>query len=207
MAVVKDNDEWQDLKENGPEGFLRDIGIIDGSKEIITEDYVGMEDPVDYMGFTLESAAGLSFNVSANDAAKFTIYSLVEKTDRKGNTTYSLKSLQSSTLKKQKDGSFSIDTKNLLLADGTYYIGVQSTNAKKGGDAGYTITLNNSSKFYTLGNNSDDWAGLKTDGASGAVRSLGKISEVNAGKIIHSDWVGFGDNVDYLEFNLSNHRM
>ena len=203
MAVVKNNDEWQDLKEKGPEGSLRDIGIIDGSEKIITEDYVGMEDPVDYMGFTLKSAAGLSFNVSADDAAKFTIYSLVEKTDRKGKTTYSLKSLQSSTLKKQKDGSFSIDTKNLLLADGTYYIGVQSTN-KKGGDAGYTITLNDSSKFYTLGDNSDDWADLKTAGASGAVGSLGKISEVNAGEIIHSDWVGFGDSVDYLEFNLSN---
>ncbi len=204
MAVVKNNDEWQDLKEKGPEGSLRDIGIIDGGKEIIAEDYVGMEDPVDYMGFTLESAAGLSFNVSADDAAKFTIYSLVEKTDRKGNTTYSLKSLQSSTLKKQKDGSFSIDTKNLLLDDGTYYIGVQSTNAKKGGDADYTISLNESSKFYTLGDNSDDWGNLKTDGASGDVGLLDEISGDDAGEIIHSDWVGFGDSVDYLGFNLSN---
>jgi hypothetical protein len=183
MAVIDVTlDNWTELKSKGPHGLYREITPSISSETIenpilVEEDNVGFNDPVDYMSFTLASAANLSFNVSATDAAKFTIYSLVEKTDRNGNTTYSLKALQSSTLKKQKDGTYSIDTKSLLLDDDqTYYIGVQSTNAAKGGYAGYTITLNDS-KFYPQDDNDDDddWSDLKTSRSGSKVGEIGEI--------------------------------
>ena len=83
MAVVElKNDDWGDLKVRGPEGNVGDIGVISAPGELISDGYAGKQDPVDYVAFTLDHAAGLSFKVSADDAAKFTIYSLVPKTDK-----------------------------------------------------------------------------------------------------------------------------
>ena len=50
--------------------------------------WVGFSDAVDYAEFSLESGAKLSFNISADDAAKFTIYSLNSKKNKKGEFTY-----------------------------------------------------------------------------------------------------------------------
>ena len=78
----------------------------------------------------------MSFTVSSENGAKFTIYSLQSKTNNQGVTTYSLKKLQNKSLK----AGDTISTKSLLLEKGTYYICVNSTN-KKISDAGYTVTL------------------------------------------------------------------
>ena len=90
----------------------------------------------------------------------------------------------------------------MLLDEGTYYIGVQSTNAKKGGDADYSVSVDASSIFYTRADNSDDWTRLKTDGESGDIGSIGLIE--SAGTIISDEWVGYGDEWDYKEFSLEN---
>ncbi len=199
-------DNWDDLKTKGSSGNVGDIGTIDGEWESFSE-WVGLGDEWDYKEFTLDDAAKLSFNISADDAVKFTIYSLVQ--DKKGN--YSLKSLQSSTLKlNKKTGQYSIDTKDLLLSSGSYYIGVQSTNAKKGGSADYTVSINESSVFYDRADNSDDWTNVKTvgNGASAELCRLGEInrmtSTVTIGSGDKANWVGFSDAVDYAEFSLES---
>lgn len=53
-----------------------------------------------------------------------------------------MKALQTSTLKKLGEKSYYIDTKALALAEGEYFISVQSTNAKKGGAAWYNVAVN-----------------------------------------------------------------
>ena len=68
MAVCELNDNWGDLKEYGPAGNVYDIGIISAPYDgiistpyaIISDGFVGKEDPVDYMAFTLENTAKLS---------------------------------------------------------------------------------------------------------------------------------------------------
>ncbi|MBR7121135.1 MAG: hypothetical protein IKC94_02705, partial [Lentisphaeria bacterium] len=171
------------------------------------ENWVGFGDEWDYQEFSLDSAAKLSFNISADDAAKFTIYSLTGKTDKKGVTTYSLKSLQSSALKLNKlTGQYSIDTKALLLNAGTYYIGVQSTNAKKGGDADYTLSLNDS-VFYTRGDNGyNNWLyDSKKKVFNSGLDSAGCIAFDNQLQINGDDaWVGFGDEFDYYSFSVDS---
>ena len=178
-------DDWTDMKTAGAAGAVGDLGVISGPGTAIASEWVGYGDAADYKAFTLTSAAKLSFTVSASDAAKFTVYALNAKTDKKGVTTYSLASKQSTALSKPKGATeYSATTKELLLEKGTYYIKVESTNASKGGDADYSVAVNAKSVFFTKGDNSDDdWqaAGLPV---------------LNAWDSF-SDWVGFGDAVDY----------
>ena len=179
--------------------------------------YVGFGDAADYAKISLESAASLSFLVGADDAAKFVIYSLVTGTDKKGNTTYTLKQLQSTTLKKAKKATvFSAETKNLLLEAGDYYISVQSTNAKKGGEAYYDVRLGGDSRFFTAGDdgrndyvydkkaadplNPDIGDFVTTELASGTEEIRLDRDSADA------DWnnfVGFGDAADYATIRLS----
>ena len=93
--------------------------------------FVGFGDEKDYGRITLNHNGKLSFTVRASDAAKFTVYKVVKK-DEKNAVTYTAKSLLSGTLKK-KDGVYVYSsTKGLqLLAGESYYVCVQSTNAKK----------------------------------------------------------------------------
>ena len=89
MAVIQvKTDDWDDLKVKGPDGNVGNIGTISAYGEIISDDRVGFGDEFDYMAFTLDDAAKLSFNISADDAAKFTIYSLNSKKNKKGEFTY-----------------------------------------------------------------------------------------------------------------------
>ena len=138
--------------------------------------FVSMNDTADYAKITLDSAARLSFTVSATDAAKFVVYSLVTGTDKKGNTTYTMKALQTTSLKKDKTtGLYGATTKNLLLdlpQDGEnkdYYISVQSTN-KNSTAAGYNVSLNYDAEakyctlFYSDGDDgTNNWLYNKKD--------------------------------------------
>ena len=198
-------DDWDDLKEKGAAGKVgkKIASAVTASSGQILSDWVGYGDEYDYQAFTINSAAKLSFTVSATDAAKFTIYELKSSTDKKGVTTYSLGKKQSVDAKYDKNsGKYTVTTNGLLLDKGTYYIGVQSTNAKKGGNADYTVTLNKTaSVFYTKGNNNDDWDDLKTKGKAGKVAAAVTVSG-STGQFI-SDWVGYGDEYDYKAFTLN----
>ncbi len=118
------------------------IFLDEDSPEGDWNNFVGYGDDTDYARIRLSGSAKLSFNLTATDAAKFTIYKLVEGTGKKANT-FTLKSLQSTTLKKVKGTDiYSAGTKVLVLNEGEYFISMQSTNAKKGGSAYYNVELN-----------------------------------------------------------------
>ena len=71
------SDDWTDLKTAGENGEVADLGILDECSFDVLCDWVGYGDSVDYAGFTLESAAKLSFSIDADSAVKFTIYQLI----------------------------------------------------------------------------------------------------------------------------------
>ena len=98
-----------------------------------------------------------------------------------------LKSLQSTTLKAGQ----TLNTKELLLNAGDYYISMQSTNASKGGNADYTATLNENSRFFPAGDNTNNtWK-------AAALQDARLTGEEITG------WVGFGDAADFIKFQLA----
>ena len=194
------SDDWTDLKTEGEFGQVGWVGFVDEGSFDIMSGWVGFGDSIDYAGFTLDTSAKVSFMLDATDAAKFTIYQLV----RESNGTYSLKSLQSTTLSWDKEyEDYEAKTKALMLEAGTYYISVQSTNASQGGSADYNVYLNDEDTvFFTEGDNSDDWTDLKAEGEFGHVGWAGYVDESSFD--ILSGWVGFGDSVDYAGFTLGS---
>ena len=110
---------------------------VDGKKN-----FAGYGDEADFAKIRLAQSAKVSFTINSTDAAKFTVWQLVAGTDKKGNPVYSVKSLQSAALKKgKKDTEYTVTTKKLQLAAGDYYVSVESTNAKKGGNAYYNVNV------------------------------------------------------------------
>ena len=203
MFVEGDNsDDWTDLKTEGEFGEVAYAGILDEDNSCLLSDWVGFGDAVDYAGFTLDSAARLSFSIDSTDAAKFTIYKLVQSKDG----TYSLKTLQMTALTYDREfENYEATTKALLLEAGDYYISMQSTNAAQGGSAYYDIYLNEedgASVFFTSGDNSDDWTDIRTEGSLGSVRDIGVVDESRFE--LCSDWVGYGDEFDYAKFSLNS---
>ena len=167
--------------------------------------YVGADDEFDYLKVRLEKGALLSFSLVSTDAAKFVIYSLTPGKVKKGVQAYTQKALQTTTLKKSKETGiyYTANTKGLLLEAGDYYIAVQST-AKKNGNAYYSVDVDqNTSVFYSKGDNSDDWGDMKTAGnTSGLVGDVGTISADSVSDAVLVDWVGFGDAIDYKAFTI-----
>lgn len=170
--------------------------------------YVGSgatADESDFVKIVLETSASLSFTISSADAAKFTVWDLIEGKDKKGNVVYSQKSLQATTVKKVKgNAGNTVQTKSLLLNAGEYYVSMQSTNVKKGGGAFYNVSLNQEqSIFYTEGDNSDNWTDLATAGdASSEYAFLN--APIKEGEVLLENWVGFGDAVDYAQLHLDS---
>ena len=199
-------DDWSDLAESGAEGGVVSAGAVDAeTTELVTDEWVGLGDEIDYRLFWIQDPAKVSFTVTSSGAAKFTICELKEKTDKKGVVTYSLKTLQTTKIKAGK----TVTTKGLLLpADNgdestKYYFSMQSTNAAKGDSADYSVSFNPSgSVFYTEGFNGDDWTDVKSAGADGAVGDAG-ILDANTGCVLE-DWVGYCDAVDYLKITLDS---
>ena len=196
------SDDWTDLAEKGAAGKVGSAGVLDGKKETVLEDWVGFGDAVDYRKITLASAATVNFAFLSGDAAKFSLCKLESKTDKKGVTAYSLKTLLSVKAKKHTEQDYFALTKSILLEADDYYLCVESTNAAKGGNADYTVNLDTgTSVFFTKGNNSDDWGDMKEKGADGKVAKFGAITEKTTSVL--SDWVGYGDAVDYRQFSLN----
>ncbi|MBQ7178261.1 MAG: hypothetical protein IJS08_12670 [Victivallales bacterium] len=194
---IDNSDDWTDLKTNGADSSeINTLGEISEESGLLVGDgWVGYGDSVDYMSFQLTSAANLSLNFTSTDATKAIIYTLNESNN-------SLKALQTNTLK-LSDGEYKATGKALLLNAGTYYIAVTSTNAAKGGNADYTVSVNEASLFYTKGEDFDDWTDLKDNGADGEVDKLGKVT-ADSGKLVEDGWVGYGDAIDYAEFTLDS---
>ena len=180
------------------------------------DNYVGFGDESDFVKIRLDSAASMSFLVNADDAAKFAIYSLTEGTDKSGNTTYTMKALQTTTLKKQKKAAeYTAETKSILLEKGEYYLSMQSTNAAKGGEAYYDVRLGNA-VFFTDGD--DGWNNWLYDKKTKSLNPgadsflVTEISSDTAGIRLDyaptgldgwDNFVGFGDDTDYARIRLS----
>ena len=191
------SDDWKDMKTKGGKSGAVDkttVGTLTSSSTKLITDWVGFSDAADYKAFTLESAAKLVFDVSATDAAKFTVYQLVET-----KVGYKLTAkLPSTTIAAPKKGAklTAVTTKEVQLTAGTYYIAVESTNAAKGGSADYTVSVNQKgSKFYPAGDNSNDtWQAAK------------KSSAIAAGETV-TGWVGFSDAADFIKFQANNGQI
>ena len=151
------------------------LGTVSASGNLETG-WVGFGDVFDFRKITLTTAAKLNFTVSAGDAVKFTLYNSDGKAVG-GNLSVKAKS--------------SATSKDIFVTAGTYYFAVQSTNAKQGGNADYTVALNTGTVFFPKGDNTND----KWQDASGQKPKL-------AGEEI-TGWVGFGDPSDFIKFQLA----
>ncbi|MBP5286060.1 MAG: hypothetical protein ILO34_08155, partial [Kiritimatiellae bacterium] len=159
------SDDWTDMKTEGACGMVGFAGVVDEYTEgIVTDGWVGFGDAVDYAGFTLYDDANLSFALESEDAATFTVYSLVEAK----NGTFSLKTLQSTALVRDKlSGKCAVNTKALSLEAGDYFFSMRSDNAAQGGGAHYNVSLNAAgSEFFPLEDDGDDyWDAIAYDPA------------------------------------------
>ena len=125
------NDWLYDKKEKVFNTELDFAGAIEKEHELqISGDecWVGFGDEFDYYEFSVDNDMDVSFNIAASDAVKLVIYQLVNG---------KVKTLQTTTV---KAGNPVSSKKLALKSDGEYYLSVQSTNAKKGGNAEYSIT-------------------------------------------------------------------
>jgi autotransporter passenger strand-loop-strand repeat protein len=200
-------DDWSDMKTAGKASTtLVDFGVLsDSTTTVLSGEWVGFGDAVDYRKFTLNGSAKLSFTVTTNDTVKVGLYQLVPK-EKGGVTTYSLKQVQATTFKS------SGDTKSLLVGEGDYYLMVQSTNAKKGGaGADYSVALNKKAsekdglpctEFFPETLVNDNWKDMKTLGAADPTVGTFGSAKVKSTDTL-SDWVGYGDAIDYKGFNVN----
>ena len=180
-------------------------GIMYEENETVFHNFVGKDDPCDYVKIGLEKGANLCFSLIATDAAKFTLWKLTSE-EKNGKIKYSVKSLQATTLKKTMETGiyYTAQTKPILLESGEYYLSMESTNAAKGGSAYYNVTLEPENNTYFLkGDNSDDWTDVKTAGPDGAVGDAGTLN-ADTESVIADGWVGFGDAVDYRKITVES---
>lgn len=152
--------------------------------------YVGYGDAFDYAKIELNYAAKLSFTVSSTDAVKFSVCQ--PKSNGKGG--YSLNPLATATL----TAGGTTSTGNVLLDAGTYYVSMESTNAAKGGDAYYNLSVGKGLVFFMKGNNDDDWTDMKQVGEYSAQYRQESFYD----DLWFDDWVGYGDEIDYMRVSL-----
>ena len=180
------------------------------------QNYVGYDDLADFARISLENDAKLSFLANATGAAKLVIYRLTEGTGKKAGT-YTMKALQTTTLKKPKGSTeYTAETKGLLLVAGDYYIAMKSTGSKKGGTAYYNVNLNEKSAFFTNGDGGwNNWLYEKKTGPNPnrddfittvISSSTEEIQLDRDGDVDSEDWlnfVGYGDAADYAKIVLN----
>jgi hypothetical protein len=227
------NNWLYDKKTKTPNGRIRESAAVElnaGATDILLDspdsvshdgmrNFVGYCDAADFAKITLDCAAKLSFLADASNAAKFIVYRLIEGTDGKGNPTYKLKAVQTTSLTKKKN--YAAATGSLLLKKGDYYIAMKSANTKTGGSVYYNVSLNHDEKktvFFTDGDGGDNnWLyDKKTKEANSLVRNAAGIS-LKTGNIQIDDetpsgegsegwnnFVGFGDDADFAKLDLNS---
>lgn len=135
------------ILERGVTGILLDNNLTDGN-------WVGFSDTVDYAKIVLEASANLTFSINSSDKAKFTLWKL-KTTVKKGVVTYSLAKVASVTVKADRTATL---TKLIEADDGnTYYISMESANAKSGGNAYYTVSIEDSTFYDSADLGWNDW--------------------------------------------------
>lgn len=133
--------------KRGVTDILLDNNVANGN-------WVGFSDTIDYAKIELEASANLTFSLDSTDNAKFTLWKL-KTTVKKGVATYSLTKVASVTVKADKTSSL---TKLIEANDGnTYYISMESTNAKSGGNAYYTTNIEDSTFYDSADDGWNNW--------------------------------------------------
>lgn len=137
--------------------------------------WAGFGDDKNYASLALDYAGSYNFSLTAKESAplKLTVYQNGKK-------------LKSATF---KNGTGSISSLLIDNAKGSCYVEVAATGAKKGIGTDYDLAF--SGTAYSQADNSDDsWS------PSAVLPQLAFGGTA-------SDWVGFGDTVDYKELELS----
>ena len=181
--------------------------------------FVGFGDAMDFRKIELKSAAKLSFDLAktTGGAAKLIVYTVNDS----GKMVVASSKLTVS-VKASKDGG--ILNNQVVLQKGVYYIAVQSTDAKKGKEAYYSVSLNANSEFYEhgdLGKNNFDSKTKKVDEAvmkdenalvlhdgdklrlDGVLDGNAEINETKGG-IEYRNFVGTGDDSDIVRINAND---
>jgi len=136
------SDDWTDMADYGPGSMqYADTGVITGPTDL-DANWVGFDDEFDYTTFSVSENAKMSFSVTADDAVKFTVFTLTE-----GKNGWKQNTLLSVTVKPKKTGSAqTVETKEYAFSGklaGHYFYSVQSLNAKKAGPgANYQVSVN-----------------------------------------------------------------
>ena len=183
-ANMADDDTWQDAAD--PEwGTTKAILAYDAAGKVTNtgiskDEWVGFGDAVDYREITAGWAGKYNFNVNLGDEknnVKLTVWSLTQNS--KGEDV--VKQLKSITVNAAKTNIGEIT--DLLLDKGTYYVSVEATDAKKGKNSDYDLSVTGVG-FVKANNEDDKWEELA---------SKYTISDTTS----FEDWVGFGDKIDY----------
>ncbi len=159
---------------------------------LITDEWVGLGDAIDFQQIAPGAAGRYNFTVSELEAkTKLTLYQLV--TSAKGKQ--SLKKIKSVTTSDISAGFSGV----LLDAANTYFVAVEAPNAKKGGCTGYEVRLDGE-LFNHAGNalqnstwNAADVAVTRVTGEGDVLRNVALIAD---------EWVGFTDAIDFQQLEL-----
>ena len=195
------NDNWSDLFANGAKSTevnRNDYKISAENRELNISNWVGFGDSVDYFELTISDAGKYKFDITATDNCYFTIYQLLDT----GYGNYLIYQQSTYLFKNYGEESASVTSYDLLLEQGTYYISMNSLNYYAGGDASYSIKLNENSQIFEKAKDGkyDDLANVTYEGENSDAQLIADTE--SADRFAVSDWVGYGDNVDYKKFTL-----
>jgi len=208
--AVNTDDSFETAKNLGTlsgEALKKHSRVLDS-----TDCWVGYDDEYDYKKIHLNKAARLSFLVTSDEATSFSVCQFDEKKNK-------LKSLQKVSLKSSGTNGCEVQTKELLLEEGDYYLCIQSTNARKYGYSDYAIQLSDSVFFSDGDDNSNDFLldakkKLNPGANSFQPNTVTKKQEILVDKqnvlsrkidnVTYKNFVGFGDEADYAKLTLSN---
>ena len=182
---------------------------------ISKNEWVGFGDTVDYREITIGAAGQYNFNVNLGgeqNNVKLTVWSLTE--NKKGEKV--AKSIKSITVNAAKTNVGEIS--KLLLDDGTYYVSVEATDAKKGKNSQYDLSITGTG-FIRGNDEDDDWTNLRTEGegyekydkykktidygTENPELTLFREERPAAEYPDPTEWVGFGDASDYRKLTIS----
>ena len=135
------SDDWTDLADNGPNSTLYgNAGMISGVEDPLVEDnWVGFDDGIDYMTFSVKDDVSMSFSITADDAVKFTVFSVYDDEDGWNTAT-----LLTKTVKPKKAGTekteFTAECQFVADQQKTYFFSVEYLNKKNvGSGANYSV--------------------------------------------------------------------
>ena len=135
------SDDWTDLADNGPNSTMYgDVGVISGVDDPLVEgNWVGFDDGIDYMTFMVKDDVSMSFSITADDAVKFTVFSIYDDEDGWNTAT-----LLTKTVKPKKAGTdkteFTAECQFVADNEKTYFFSVEYLNKKNvGSGANYSV--------------------------------------------------------------------